>query len=271
MDFGTDRFDHFIYALSNFLLESAVAKDRVDNSVYDTYGDRWYTAFDDPVALLRAESRVKTPWILERIRARFRTAKILDVGCGAGFLSNALAAADFQVYGVDLSESSLEVARRYDRTGRVTYICADAFQLPFADQSFDVITAMDFLEHIEDPARVIQEFSRVLKPGGMFFFHTFNRSALAWLVIIKAVEWLVRNTPPHMHVLHLFIKPVELRHYCSQAGLRVEEMTGIRPRLSTIPWTKIFSGVVPKEMQFQLSKSLKLSYLGMASKNLVND
>jgi ubiquinone biosynthesis O-methyltransferase len=163
----------------------------VDNSIYETYGDRWYTAYDDPIALLRAESKVKSPWVIEQIRTHFRGKKetaVLDVGCGAGFLSNELGAAGFLVTGVDVSASSLDVAADHDRTGTVKYLCADAYHLPFPDRSFEVVTAMDFLEHIEDPKTVIQEFSRVLKPGGIFIFHTFNRNPLAYLVVIKLVE-----------------------------------------------------------------------------------
>lgn len=239
---------------------------KVDNSIYETYGDKWYTADDDPVALLRAENKIKTPWIVERLKSQ---SKILDVGCGAGFLTNELALASHKVTGVDLSGESLEVARRFDQTKSVEYKMADAYDLPFADASFDVVCAMDFLEHVDEPARAIKEFSRVLKPGGQFFFHTFNRSPLSWFVIIKLVEWLIPKTPKNMHVLHLFIKPSELTAYCLGAGLTVSEMTGLKPVISSIPFRRILSGRVPPEMRFELTKSLALSYMGAAKKELV--
>lgn len=238
---------------------------KVDNSIYEAYGDKWYTADDDPIALLRAENKIKTPWILARLKP---ASKILDVGCGAGFLTNELALAKHLVSGVDLSGESLAVARKYDGTKTVEYQIADAYQLPFADASFDVVCALDFLEHVEDPARAIKEFSRVLKPGGQFFFHTFNRSLLSKLVIIKLVEWLIPKTPKNMHVLHLFIKPQELKQYCLEAQMEVSEMTGIKPVFSSIPLTKIFSGRVPPQMCFELTKSLVLSYMGVAKKRL---
>jgi 2-polyprenyl-6-hydroxyphenyl methylase/3-demethylubiquinone-9 3-methyltransferase len=237
---------------------------KIDNSIYETYGDKWYTADDDPVALLRAENKIKTPWILERLKTH---SKILDVGCGAGFLTNELARAGHVVTGVDLSGESLAVARRHDETQSVDYKIADAYSLPFDDASFDVVCALDFLEHVEDPARAIKEFSRVLKPGGQFFYHTFNRSPLSWLVIIKLVEWLIPKTPKNMHVLHLFIKPSELSEFAKLAGLLVREMTGIKPVISSIPFRRILSGRVPPEMRFELTKSLALSYLGVATKN----
>jgi 2-polyprenyl-6-hydroxyphenyl methylase/3-demethylubiquinone-9 3-methyltransferase len=192
--------------------------------------------------------------------------KILDVGCGAGFLSNELARAGLNVTGVDLSEESLIVAKKYDETKSVHYQSADAYHLPFPDHSFDVLTAMDFLEHVESPREVIKEFARVLKPDGIFIFHTFNRNPLAYLIIIKLVEWFVKNTPKNMHVLHLFIKPNELKQYCTESHLIPKEMTGIKPIFSTIPFKSFFTGIVPKSLRFELTKSLLLSYMGIAIK-----
>ncbi|MBY0517611.1 MAG: bifunctional 2-polyprenyl-6-hydroxyphenol methylase/3-demethylubiquinol 3-O-methyltransferase UbiG [Bacteriovoracaceae bacterium] len=241
---------------------------QVNNEIYETLGDRWYTAFDDPIALLRAESQTKVPWVSQRIENYFKNQSpaILDVGCGGGFLSNALAKRGLKVTGVDLSPESINVARRHDETQTVQYLTADAYHLPFPDQSFDVVTAMDFLEHVEKPDEIIKEFSRVLKPGGIFIFHTFNRNFLAWLVIIKFVEWIVQNTPKDMHILRLFITPKELTEYCSKAGLETKEMTGIRPVLKSITLSSLFTGVIPKGMKFTLTSSLKLSYMGLAYK-----
>lgn len=235
----------------------------VDNSIYNDYGDKWYTADDDPIALLRAENLVKTPWILERLPKKSR---VLDVGCGAGFLTNELAKFDYDVTGVDLSEESLEVAKRYDSSKSVAYLKADAYNLPFEDESFDAVCALDFLEHVDDPERAIKEFSRVLKPGGQFFFHTFNRNVLAWLVIIKLVEWLIPKTPKNMHILRLFIKPKELSMYCEKNHMLALEFVGIKPVISSIPISQVFSGRVPKQMRFELTGNLLLSYMGVAHK-----
>jgi 2-polyprenyl-6-hydroxyphenyl methylase/3-demethylubiquinone-9 3-methyltransferase len=241
---------------------------KVNNDIYNTYGDRWYEADDDPVALLRAESKTKTPWIVDRIKDHgllSENTQVLDVGCGAGFLSNELGKLKLKVTGVDLSEESLKVAAKHDTTKCVHYQTADAYKLPFADGTFDVLTAMDFLEHVEDPASVIKEFSRVLKPNGLFIFHTFNRNILAHLVI-KIVEWIVKNTPKHLHVINLFIKPRELSLYCQQAGMISKDMIGIKPVFSTIPLKNIFTGIVPKGLKFEFTKSLMLSYMGYAVK-----
>lgn len=244
------------------------ASHQVDNSIYEAYGERWYTAQDDPIALLRAENKAKLPWIVDQIKLRnIPGSKILDVGCGGGFLSNDLAKLGFDVTGVDLSQESLNVAKAHDETQSVKYEIADAFHLPYADGTFDILTSMDFLEHVEDPKAVIQEFSRVLKPGGLFFFHTFNRSPISWLLAIKFVEWFVKNTPKNMHVLRLFIKPDELINYCKLAKMKVLDMTGLRPVISSIDLKLALSGIVSEKMRFTLTGSKMISYLGVAKKD----
>ena len=180
-------------------------KHPINNDIYDQYGERWYTANDDPVALLRAEARARNRWILSEIAKGFhgRNIRILDVGCGAGFLANELARHGYRVVGLDASKSTLDVAHRHDSTQTVDYICGDAYRLGFESGAFDVVCAMDFLEHVENPNKVVREVSRVLNAHGLFFFYTFNRNFLSWLVVIKGVEWFVRNTPPNMHCLRI--------------------------------------------------------------------
>lgn len=242
----------------------------VNNAFYDSLGERWYEAYDDPVALLRAEGRLKNPWVLERIAAAFpgRSCRVLDVGCGAGFLGNALSLAGHRAEGVDLSRGSLEVARGRDATGRSLWRVADAYRLPYRDGAFDAAAALDFLEHVDRPGDVIAEAARVLKPGGLFFFHTFNRSLLSWLVVIKGLEWFVRNTPERMHVLPLFIKPREMEAHCRRAGLAPAEWTGMRPRPETRAfWKMLRTGRVPADFEFRFTPSLAIAYLGVAVKS----
>lgn len=237
----------------------------VNNALYDTLGRRWYTAHDDPVALLRAESRLRNPWVVERLMSRFGPgASVLDVGCGAGFLSNHLARAGFRVDGLDASAESLAVAAEYDETRSVRYRLGDALALPYASASFDAVCAMDFLEHVEDPARVVSEAARVLRPGGLFFFHTFNRNLVAWLVVIKGVEWFVKNTPPDMHVLRLFIKPGELTAMARAVGLEPIELHGSAPVVSRAFFRMLWTRAVPPDFAFRFTRSTRLAYTGIA-------
>lgn len=244
----------------------------VNNAFYDTLGDRWLHAQDDPVALLRAEGAAKQAWVRTQLQNRWQgnrerdaRLRILDVGAGAGFLARDLRHDGYDVHALDYSLQSLRVSQSLDAS--VRHMRGDALALPYRDGSFDVVTSMDFLEHIENPAASIREAARVLRPGGLFFFHTFNRNPLAWLIIIKGVEWFVKNTPEHMHVLRLFIKPSELAGYCRAAGLEPLAWTGVRPDfLRRAFWRMLATRTVPPDFRFVITRSLALSYLGVARK-----
>jgi 2-polyprenyl-6-hydroxyphenyl methylase/3-demethylubiquinone-9 3-methyltransferase len=141
---------------------------------------------------------------------------------------------------------------------------ADARVLPYGDASFEAVCAMDFLEHVAPIDGVIAEVARVLAPGGLFFFHTFNRNLFAWLVVIKGVEWFVRNVPRDMHVLEAFVKPEELRAACASRGLAVRELLGCVPTLSRAFARMIATGVVPGDFAFHFSRSTRTGYSGVA-------
>jgi 2-polyprenyl-6-hydroxyphenyl methylase / 3-demethylubiquinone-9 3-methyltransferase len=242
----------------------------VNNRIYDDLGKRWYTAKDDPIALLRAESRTRNPWIVREIQKVFphSNVRVLDVGCGAGFLSNELAREGFAVTGIDASEGSVAVAKQHDSTGTVRYEVGDAYHLPYKDESFEVVCAMDFLEHVEEPERIIVEIDRVLKPEGLFFFHTFNRNFLSYLFIIKGVEWFVKNTPKNLHVLNLFIKPEELRAMCKQNNLTIQSLHGFVPKITQKAfWQLITSGIVADDFEFEFTNSPLTGYAGFAKKH----
>jgi 2-polyprenyl-6-hydroxyphenyl methylase/3-demethylubiquinone-9 3-methyltransferase len=239
---------------------------QVDNTIYRRLGDRWYDAEDDPVALLRAEARHKNPWIAARLADAFggRACRVLDVGCGAGFLANDLAVRGNDVVGLDAAPDALDVARAHaDPCSPPCYVEGDALSLPWPDGEFDAVCAMDFLEHVEEPQRVIAEAARVLTPGGRFFFHTFNRTWLAWLIVIQGVRWFVRNTPRDLHLLRLFVKPSELDAMCRAAGLELVELRGSRPRFDRALARLVATGRV-RDVSFTFTRSLALGYAGVA-------
>ncbi|HEY4831109.1 MAG TPA: bifunctional 2-polyprenyl-6-hydroxyphenol methylase/3-demethylubiquinol 3-O-methyltransferase UbiG [Waddliaceae bacterium] len=240
----------------------------INNDFYDLLGEKWYTAFDHPVALLRAENEARAEWIGNEIDARFgEKVKILDVGCGAGLLSNQLSTQGHHVTGVDISKSSLKIAQRFDRTKKALYLYGNAYGLPFLENSFDVVCATDVLEHVENPYRLIQEASRVLRLEGLFFFHTFNRNFLSKLVVIKGVEWFVKNAPKNMHVYDLFIRPKELEKILLENRLEMQILKGLAPRVWSLPfWKMMITRTVPKDMKFVFTKSLSIGYCGLAIK-----
>jgi 2-polyprenyl-6-hydroxyphenyl methylase/3-demethylubiquinone-9 3-methyltransferase len=242
---------------------------RINNAFYDELGERWYTAENDPVAFLRAESRARNPWIIAEIRHAFpeRRVVVLDLGCGAGFLSNELAREGFEVAGLDASPQSLSIARRHDTAGRVRYEIGRAHELPHPSSSFQAVCAMDFLEHVENPEQVVGEIARVLSPGGLFFFHTFNRNWLSWLVVVKGVEWFVENTPPNMHSLRYFIKPRELRALCRRNKLEILSLRGLVPKINQKAFLKmLWTGRVGNDFAFHFTRSARTGYTGVAVK-----
>ncbi len=243
-------------------------KPKVNNDYYNHLGDDWYDADNDPIAVLRVEQEAKNPWVLEKISEYYQRNDLViaDIGCGGGFLSNFLAQNFKTVSGLDASESSLAVAKKNDKTNSVNYILGDAYKLPFEDKSCDVVCAMDFLEHVEDPALVVKECSRILKDDGLFFFHTFNRNFLSWLIVIKFMEWFMPNTPKNLHVLHLFIKPDELDQMMKLNQLVSKSWNGLGPKFNFGFIKSILKRRVTKDFRFTISKTLTLGYIGHAQK-----
>jgi len=243
-------------------------KAQINNDFYETLNEAWIQAHDHPVALLRAENALRTPWIIQLLKKKLPSeCTILDLGCGAGFLTNVLAQEGFRVTGIDLSASSLKVARSKDLSHSVEYIQADVNQVPFPNESFEAVSALDLLEHVDSPEQVVREAARLLKPDGLFFFHTFNRSFLSWLTVIKGVEWFVSNTPKHMHVYSLFITPNELKEMCEKQDLEIGEIIGVRPDFKHGAfWKMLLTGAVSDKFRFVFTPSQSTGYLGYARK-----
>ena len=240
----------------------------VNNRWYDSLDRQWYEARDNPVALLRAEASHRNPWIASILDRELGPGphSVLDLGCGAGFLANDLAARGHRVTGIDTSAEALGVARRYDRTRSADYQLGDACALAFPDASFDCVCAMDLIEHVTEPDRLIAEAARVLRPGGLFFFHTFNRTWQAHLIVIKGVEWFVRNTPKDLHVIELFRAPEEVAAMCRREALDPVAIRGSRPRFRWPLWRMLVTGEVGDDFRFTFTRSTKLGYTGYARK-----
>jgi 2-polyprenyl-6-hydroxyphenyl methylase/3-demethylubiquinone-9 3-methyltransferase len=238
----------------------------INNDFYDQLGERWYEGADHPIALLRAEAVSRNAWVLDGLKAHAAPgARVLDAGCGGGFLTNALAAAGYAAAGVDRSRASLAQARARDATGTASYHAGDLVGLPFPDGAFDAVCAMDVLEHIEALDRAVAELARVLRPGGLFFYYTFNRNPLSWLLAVQGVRWIA-NAPPNVHVYRLLIKPRELRDLCELHALETEEQSGLRPAFDGALARLVFTRRVREDFRFVPSRSLAVGYLGRARK-----
>ncbi|MDG0815185.1 bifunctional 2-polyprenyl-6-hydroxyphenol methylase/3-demethylubiquinol 3-O-methyltransferase UbiG [Bdellovibrio svalbardensis] len=243
-------------------------KETVGPELYEQLGKKWYEAGDDPIALLRHQHQLTNPWMLAEIRKNIGyRAEILDIGCGPGFFANEAVKLGHKVTGIDISTTQLRVAQLRDATKSVRYIYGDAYAIPYPRESFDVVMAMDLLEHVSDPQKVLFEASRVLRPGGLMFFHTFNRNFLSYLLVVKGVQWFVKNTPADLHVYQLFRKPEEVEEWIDNAGMDLKVTRGLAPVLWQAGWWQLlWNRVVPESFQFRWTKSRLVSYIGYAKK-----
>ncbi|MGZ8154450.1 MAG: bifunctional 2-polyprenyl-6-hydroxyphenol methylase/3-demethylubiquinol 3-O-methyltransferase UbiG [Burkholderiales bacterium] len=155
---------------------------------------------------------------------------VLDVGCGGGILSEAMAARGASVTGIDLADKPLKVAQLhlFESGQQVDYVKVSAEELARSrPASFDVITCMELLEHVPDPAATVQACATLAKPGGWVFFATINRNPKSYLFAVIGAEYVLRLLPRGTHDYAKFIKPSELAAMCRNAGLSVAGLTGM--------------------------------------------
>ncbi|MEE9494070.1 MAG: bifunctional 2-polyprenyl-6-hydroxyphenol methylase/3-demethylubiquinol 3-O-methyltransferase UbiG [Gammaproteobacteria bacterium] len=188
--------------------------------------------------------------------APLQDCKVLDVGCGGGILSESLARSGATVTGIDMGEAPLNVARlhKYESDVEVDYqqTTAEAFAESHAGE-FDTVTCLEMLEHVPDPASVIQACTTLVKPGGNVFFSTINRNPKAYLFAIVGAEYFLRLLPKGTHDYQKFIRPSEMEHWARSAGLDVQDITG----MSYNPFTQSYS----------LGKDIQVNYLAWFTKN----
>ncbi len=157
--------------------------------------------------------------------------RVLDVGCGGGILADAMARKGADVLGIDLSVKALRVAQLHAleaSTPRVQYREVSTEDLA-AEQpgSFDVVTCMEMLEHVPDPASIVQACSTLVKPGGWVFFSTLNRNPKSFLFAIVGAEYVLNLLPKGTHEYAKFIRPSELASYGRAAGLELQQTKGM--------------------------------------------
>ena len=159
-----------------------------------------------------------------------RDAQVLDVGCGGGILSEAMARSGARVIGIDLSQAVLDVAELHALEGKlaIEYRAIAAEELAAARPgSFDLVTCMEMLEHVPDPAKALAALGSLVRPGGHVIVSTLNRKPLAFAVAIIGAEYIARMLPRGTHEYLKFIKPSELARWGRAAGLNLLDLTGI--------------------------------------------
>ena len=204
---------------------------------------------------------------------------LLDVGCGGGFLSEEFARVGFDVTGIDPAAESIQVAQRHASASGLTikYRAGAGESLPWADAGFDCVACCDVLEHVDDVERVVKEVARVLKPGGLFFYDTINRTLRSKITAVKVPKaWRSKGfSEANGHVWSRFIKPKELVALMKRHSLENREMRGILPRANLLSvylnLRRCFQGQISvkefgKLAKFGESNSLAVSYMGIAIK-----
>ncbi|HEY6898018.1 MAG TPA: bifunctional 2-polyprenyl-6-hydroxyphenol methylase/3-demethylubiquinol 3-O-methyltransferase UbiG [Rhodocyclaceae bacterium] len=156
--------------------------------------------------------------------------QVLDVGCGGGLLSEGMAALGARVSGIDLSEKALGVARLhlYESGQQVDYRHIAVEQLAAETPAgYEVVTCLEMLEHVPDPASIVKACAQLVKPGGQVFLSTLNRNPKSYLFAVVGAEYILNMLPRGTHDYAKFIRPAELVRLCREAGLETEELIGM--------------------------------------------
>ncbi|MHB1543315.1 MAG: bifunctional 2-polyprenyl-6-hydroxyphenol methylase/3-demethylubiquinol 3-O-methyltransferase UbiG [Gammaproteobacteria bacterium] len=192
-----------------------------------SWADDWWGP-DGSYATLHHINPIRLSFIKKR--ANLSGSRVLDIGCGGGILTEALAHAGAQVTGVDTSPDAIRVAEAHacNQGLSISYQVGEATALlPDQYQSFDVVTCFEMLEHVPDPCSIIQNTAELVRAGGTVFVSTINRTLRAWLFAIVAAEHVLKLTPRGLHRYDWFRTPGEIESWAGQAGLTLRDRRGL--------------------------------------------
>lgn len=226
--------------------------DQAELDKFAALANRWWDA-DGPQKPLHALNPVRLKYVSDRVS--LRGARVLDIGCGGGLLSEALAKEGAEVTALDLAPELVKVARLHSlESGVKVDYRVQAAEALAAEQpgSFDVVTCMEMLEHVPDPGSIVRACTTLLKPGGQLFLSTINRTAAAFAVAVVGAEYVARLLPKGTHHYQDFIKPAELGAWLRDADLQLTDVTG----MAYEPWRN----------KARLSSRTDINYLAHAIK-----
>ncbi|MEO5370991.1 MAG: bifunctional 2-polyprenyl-6-hydroxyphenol methylase/3-demethylubiquinol 3-O-methyltransferase UbiG [Magnetococcus sp. DMHC-1] len=230
---------------------------------FDTMAHEWWDP-DGHFKPLHRINPIRTRYIQDRLADAGVTSlsglRVLDIGCGGGILAEGLDVLGASVTAIDRSDKIIGVAKAHQKESgsRVDYRLQSAGELAqSAPASFDMVMAMEVLEHVSDPPKFLQECAQLLKPGGFLFFSTLNRTPRAWLLAIAGAEYVLRWLPRGTHQYDKFVRPSELSDWLRPVGIRVRDISG----LTYIPWRD----------QWEISRDPSVNYLGFGILTPVSD
>jgi 2-polyprenyl-6-hydroxyphenyl methylase / 3-demethylubiquinone-9 3-methyltransferase len=232
--------------------------DPAELAKFSELAHRWWD-LDSEFRPLHQINPLRLDWIQSFTSLQDVTA--LDVGCGGGILADSMARKGASVTGIDLSAKALRVAQLHAlevQTPHVSYreVSAEALASE-APAAYDVVTCMEMLEHVPDPASIVQACSTLVKPGGWVFFSTLNRNSMAFLQAIVGAEYLLGLLPRGTHEYAKMIRPSELALFCRRAGLDLHSSCGL--------------GYNPLTRRYAMSSNTQVNYLVATRKPLVSD
>jgi 2-polyprenyl-6-hydroxyphenyl methylase/3-demethylubiquinone-9 3-methyltransferase len=215
-----------------------VNADPAELAKFSALAHRWW----DPTSEFRPLHEINPLRLghIARLAGGLAGKRVLDVGCGGGILAEAMANQGAEVTGIDLAEKPLKVATLHglESGSRVDYRLVSAEALAAeSPAAFDVVTCMEMLEHVPDPASTVAACARLAKPGGWVFFSTINRNAKSFLFAIVGAEYVLNLLPKGTHEYAKFVTPSELAAHCRAAGLQPADLTG----MTYNPLTKVYA------------------------------
>ncbi len=205
---------------------------------FDRLAGQWWDP-KGPMRPLHAMNPLRVGWIDQRIRTRFGAPQtLLDVGCGAGLAAESLARLGHGVLGLDAAADAIAAARTH-AAGQdlpLSYRAGAAEDLVAEGARFSVVTALEVIEHVADPAGFLRLLARLTEPGGLLFISTLNRTMRSLLVAKLGAEYVLRLLPAGTHDWRRFVTPAELHRYARAAGFRLAATSGMTFAAPSGPW-----------------------------------
>lgn len=217
-------------------MQASINVDNKEIEKFSSYATQWWD-LKGPFATLHAINPTRLSFIQQYVN--LRNQEVLDLGCGAGILSEAMAAKGAKVTGLDASSAAIAAAIAHAEAQAQTLpieyhaLSAEEYLAKYT-QKFDIGTCLELIEHVPDPQQLIYNCAQLLKPQGKLFLSTLNRTPKAYALAVIGAEYLLKIIPKHTHAYRKFIKPSELQQLLKNAGMGLEDLSG----MSYNPFTK---------------------------------